>query len=146
MQANWTKYAVMPGEFAFPNLPDNCPPADATERRIEQAFFFCYSVPVTEADFVPLASRGAARPLGSLEKECQACGISLYLDVADARNLAGEIPKFREMILVTVEITPDDGVIKHTQTRDRPSHHTLWPYRDAAFRDNVRAIPAEEVE
>lgn len=134
----------MPGEFAFPNRPAPCPPEDATERSIE-AYCFCYSVPPTEDDFVPLATTGAARPFTNLEKECQACGISLYLDIADAHNL-GQVPKFREMILVAVEITPSDGVVKHTHTRDRPSHHTLWPYRNAPFRASVRAVTSGGTE
>jgi hypothetical protein len=134
-----SKIAPMPGEFAYENRPAPCPPIDATERSIDQAFCFCYSLPPTEEDFVPLAMTGARRPYSSQEKECQACGISLYVDIADAHNL-GQVPKFREMILVAVEITPDDGVVKHTQSRDRPSHHTLWPYTDAPFRATARAI------
>ena len=146
MVAIFAKWPAMSGVISFPKLPADCPPTDAAEATIDAAYLFCYSVPVTKADFIPLAESGATRPLRSKEKQCQACGISLYLELRDAQNLANDIPKFREMILVSIELTPEDGVLKRTSTHDRPSHHTLWQYGDAPFRDSVRVVQSGSIE
>jgi hypothetical protein len=133
----------MPGVYSFQRLPLRCPPEDAANQAIDPAFYFCYGFPPTEADFVPLATRGAARPYRNAEAQCHACGISIFRDIRDAHSLRA-VPKFRAMILVAISITPDDGVVKHTANVDHPSHHTFWSYDDAPFRETARMVLLED--
>jgi hypothetical protein len=128
----------MSGEFAHTGMPDGCPPEDATQQSI-LAYYYCYAVPPGDGDFAPLAVQGPTRPYRTPQEECRARGVSLYVDRQDALDLGG-VPKFREMILVTLQIAPTDGVVKHTPSRDRQSHHTFWSYENANFRSTVRRL------
>lgn len=124
-------------EFEYEQMPDNCPPGDASAVEL-LAYHFCRAVPPTAEDFIPLMRRGPTRPFNSPEQECQACGVSLFVDRDDAIALAGTSPLFRKRILTVLVITPDDGVVKHTPSVDRASHHTFWPRAGSAFRNSVR--------
>jgi hypothetical protein len=134
----------MPGDFEYGDLPPGCPPDDAIATAFAPAYYYCYTIPPTNADFKPLAATGGARPFRSPEELCQASGISLFRDLKDARGLRA-VPKFREMVLVELRIEPTDGVTKPTPNRDRPSHHTFWAYRANKVRETVRPVMPDEL-
>lgn len=125
-------------QFECEPMPDQCPPEDAVETSLT-AFHFCREVPPGPSDFEPLTRR-PHRPFDSAEHECQASGISVFVDRADALALRALVPKFRKWVLSVVFIGPTDGRVKHTSGVGRsPSHHTFWPYQGSDFRARVRS-------
>lgn len=123
--------------FECDEMPEKCPPEDAAAAEL-RAYHFCRAVPPAADDFMPLIKRGPSRPFKDAAEQCQACGVSIYANREDAIALADAIPLFRKRLLAVVIITPDDGVVKHTPTTDRASHHTFWPRAGSAFRESVR--------
>lgn len=58
--------------------------------------------------------------------ECQAGGLSVYRDKADASRVIKRIPRFKKSQPALGVLTPDLGKILSTPSRSSESHHTWW--------------------
>lgn len=106
-------------------LPENCPPDEAEEIAVQLLVFrLVRHSPPNDDDF---QSQRAERPEAQFRvSECQACGLSVFLDRRDCER-ANMLPKLRNLIVCQVTLEPGSGSIQQTGLL---SHHTYWPCRD----------------
>jgi hypothetical protein len=102
--------------------PPACPPSDA-EPASKRVLRIVATIPPTQADFVPKAHF----QLESEEEKCKAAGLSVYLLLKDAKRTRKRTGAMREYHIAAVELSPPNGVLKHTvRTGIKSSHHTWW--------------------
>ena len=111
-----------PSSFREP-LPPDCPPEDAEDAFGDlDVYRLVRTDPPTDADFHSQRhEQSTARFTGVTE--CQARGLSVFLDVADATKRL-TIPKFSTRKVCRVRLGAGAGPILRTGTA---SHHTWWP-------------------
>ncbi|MEQ5801950.1 hypothetical protein [Halomonas sp. H10-9-1] len=119
-------------DVKFPDgCPDGCPPSDAEDAN-GQVYRVCRANPPVAKDFASHVELGKVRG----GDECMRCGLSVFRNEADARQLTKLFPKLGKWVF-SGRLTPEAGKIKPTPARQRPSHTTWWPYagvdRAAAF-------------
>ena len=105
-------------------FPADCPPSDA-----EDASGRLYRLIAGEdpeaGDFVPLVVSQPGRTFA--ERQCQACGLSVYREVDDAHRLRRRVPGHRDKRIAVGEFDEEPvGRLRHTPTRHEDSHHTWW--------------------
>ena len=117
-------------------LPDDCPPATAeeiTELRI--VYRLVWHDPPTDCDF---RSQRAENPHQIFPgvTECQACGLSVFFNRADAerRTRSGRL---QGAMIGEVTLTRGAGRIAKTGRR---SHYTWWPLADFDVTENSRVV------
>lgn len=115
-----------------PDWPAHCPPSDA-EDASGMVYRVCKETPPSQRDFQShqeLGKRSSGDP-------CMRYGLSVFRDLAEARHLTVLFPQLGSMVF-RGELTPEQGKIKHTPAKQRPSHTTWWPYegvdRAASFK------------
>lgn len=59
-------------------------------------------------------------------RQCQACGLSVYLTVETARQKRAMIPALRKAHVHRVTLVTADGKLKNTPSVGDPEHHTWW--------------------
>lgn len=112
----------------FPDwFPDGCP-NDAVEANAT-LYRGCETNPPTNEDFTPHArsevprkrhmARGAA---------CMGYGLSVWISQADARHAQELFPWAARWHIFSGDVTPDDGQLAATGTRQQPAHHSFWAY------------------
>ena len=117
-------------------LPEDCPPATAmeiTEPRI--VYRLVRHNPPVDADF---RSQRAENPHLVLQNitECQARGLSVFADRADAESRTRSGRLLGTMVC-EVTISQGAGYIGKTGRR---SHHTWWPLADCDILQNSRVV------
>lgn len=80
--------------------------------------------PPTEADFQSHKERWPAKDFG--DKECQACGLSVFRDWADMERMSRDVPGMAKKFVAMGLLQPTDGAIKPTPAPSGPSHQTWW--------------------
>ena len=106
-------------------LPENCPPAEATEIRTARRFYRLVEDDApTEGDFESWRARNPTKGLPRGMTECAARGVSIYSDRSGAERQLNRVPKFRGHRICTVRLGAGAGPIKRTVWG---SHHTWWP-------------------
>ena len=109
------------------HLPGNCPPASA-ESASKDVYRFIdmnHSTPLPE-DFLSLRELNPNKPCPQGSTECQYCGVSVFNSIDDVCRLRRKIPAFKLKKVALGNLTPDLGLIQHTPSRARKSHHTWW--------------------
>lgn len=109
-------------------LPEGCPPDASVEIAVEMCVFRL--VKASSATLDDFRSQRAEKP-GAVFKgvtECQARGLSVFRERADAVQKALLLPRFRGFHVCLVRLSAGAGRIQQTF---QPSHHTWWPV--AAF-------------
>ncbi|MBE0508900.1 MAG: hypothetical protein IBX50_19625 [Marinospirillum sp.] len=117
----------------FPdNWPQNCPPIEA-EDADGVVYRVCSQNPPSQRDFQSheeLGKRSSGDP-------CMRRGLSVFRDLAEARHLTVLFPKLGSKVF-RGDLSQEQGKVKHTPARQRPSHTTWWPYegieRAASFK------------
>lgn len=117
-------------------LPEDCPPATATEITEPRIVYrLVRHHPPVDADF---RSQRAEHPQLVLKNitECQARGLSVFADRADAetRTRSGRL-----LGTMVCEVTISRGAGRIVQT-GRSSHHTWWPLADFDILQNSRVV------
>jgi hypothetical protein len=113
------------------HLPPNCPPKDAAEAS-GNVYMLVNGNPPEPEDFRSKREKHPDKPpFEPSERECQACGLSVYTEVSELLKTRSRHRGFRKMKIALGELTSDLGVIKLTPSLDSPSHHTLWVSKDA---------------
>ena len=102
--------------------PSNCPP-DEAEDALGVVYRVCSQNPPSQRDFQSHQELGKQ----SSGDPCMRCGLSVFRDLAEARHLTVLFPKLGSMVF-RGELKPEQGKVKHTPARQRPSHTTWWPY------------------
>jgi hypothetical protein len=105
------------------HFPNNCPPDDAVEPN-HRVYRFVGNNPPTQLDFLSHKERFSSRNFG--EKECEACGLSVYTDLDDAKLARRNVPGMAKKMLAQCDLRSDDGRIKPTPSISGQSHHTWW--------------------
>jgi hypothetical protein len=115
--------ATLRGGMMWPkHFPSGCPepeaiPADGIVWRIVKA-----DTPTAD-DFVSHKLTYPAKNWG--KSECQACGLSVHRNRADALGLLA-LPRFRGYHVASGTLAPAHGVIRSTPTAKSESHETWW--------------------
>ena len=104
-------------------FPNDCPPDDAKDTD-NKVFRFVADSPLTMSDFRIYKEMHPNQVYGRLE--CQACGLSVYLDYNDVVEAKRNIPGFSKKQIAVGQLIPGDGVIKPTPSLKDSSHHTWW--------------------
>lgn len=107
------------------HLPNNCPPLDAQNTLGTVYRLIAHSSPHPD-DFRSWREDHMDQPLPQNLTECQAGGLSVFKDDADAHRTIKRIPRFRKSKLALGVLTPDLGKLLHTPAKSGPSHHTWW--------------------
>lgn len=105
-------------------LPDRCPPDDATEvRDVLEVFRLIKTNPPTQDDF---RSQRTEQPQTHFNTtECIARGLSVWVDRQGVEN-ARKLPKFRNTMIGKIRLCPGAGWIMQTF---KPTHRTWWPFK-----------------
>ena len=122
------------------HLPLNCPPPDANHSVIE-VYCLVDSDPPTSKDFL---SQIEKRPNSTFKPElvCQACGLSVFTDVAGVEFVRKTIKKFREKKLARASLSETSGKIKNTPSSvSGDTHHTWWVNRDIDPSSLFKVLP-----
>lgn len=117
----------------FAGYPPNCPPANGRLPNGEVVYRVTSGPPPAAQDFLSYVEMGRQVSAG---KACQARGLSVYSDKADAQNRAR---LYGGTYIAEATLNGTDGVIAATPNQRTPdSHHTWWPFdgvdRAALFR------------
>jgi hypothetical protein len=116
----------MPDQVWHEELPENCPPDDATVPNGEPHYRVVRTIPPEETDF---ASQRALMPSKSFgASECRARAVSLFLKRQNCFALL-KFPTFRGWQVVKLELPPESGVCKLTNPK---TGHVAW-WRRAGF-------------
>lgn len=59
-------------------------------------------------------------------KECQSCGLSIYISLEEAKRVARLIPKLRKMKIAEGNLVKDSGKIENTPSCNSKDHFTWW--------------------
>ena len=106
-------------------LPEGCPP-DEAEEIVEPltVYRLVWRDPPSDDDF---RSQRAEKPENQFGvSECQARGLSVFIDANDAMKQL-KLPKFKGSMLCMVTLGTGAGYIQRT---GRQSHFTWWPLAD----------------
>ena len=60
------------------------------------------------------------------EKECQACGLSIYTSLDEARRVAKLVPRLRKMKIAEAVLKKDSGKMENTPSNVSKDHFTWW--------------------
>lgn len=115
-------------------LPEDCPPADASE---PGGLFYRLVVtdPPTAEDFMSQADLAPSRDWGPPAKDCAARGLSLQGSDEDVAILRNRIPSLRTKYTAQGNLDRALGLLKHTPSRHYKAHHTWWVPRDYAVEE-----------
>jgi hypothetical protein len=114
--------------YSWPDdLPEGCPPGDATPADGLFYRFMNKSEP-SEKDFVrPIDRPNADFPA---EQQCEASALSLYADLDDVALAQKLIPGFRKKKVAQGKLESQMGVVKNTPSEYEGvrlnSHHDWW--------------------
>lgn len=113
-----------------PEFPEECPPTNAKAANGTYYRIAKFDPPNAQ-DFVSTYSRNRAYAASVVRKGrvtvCETMGLSVYTDIEDAIQCAGQIPQIGDMI-VEIRGLPECGVVLPTP-RGSDSHHTWWVAR-----------------
>jgi hypothetical protein len=58
--------------------------------------------------------------------ECEACGLSVYRELADVESMMRRVPRLRDRPVVRGRLNARHGLIASTPKQKEPSHCTWW--------------------
>lgn len=112
------------------HFPSNCPPENAESAFGEVYRLINHNLPSPD-DFRSWREENRNKQCPEGVTECQACGLSVYTNKADADRVIRRIPRFKRAKPALGLLTAELGVILHTPSRASQSHHTWWTPVDA---------------
>ena len=105
------------------HFPPGCPPAVAEDAN-GSVYRLTSGEEPREGDFISWKQRDPERDFG--DRECRACGLSVYMDLGDAQRLRSRIPAMKRKRIAIGELEPVAGKILPTPSAGGGSHHTWW--------------------
>jgi len=112
-------------------LPDNCPPEDATAPSEFECYRIVWNNVPNDKDFHSYKKLFPNRNFTL--SECRVCSASILTDSEDAKRVLGVIPDRENRKIVRLTLEKGAGLIKHTPSRTRlnlKSHHSWWVKQD----------------
>jgi hypothetical protein len=129
-----------PGDF-----PDNCPfDADVANATL---FHGCGDQTATDEDFAPFARSADEKKRQRAKRAgCNGWGISVWTTERAARHAQELFPDWMgKWHIFKGDVTPDDGQLKLTPSRNQAEHYTFWSFEGVTLRERfVRAWPPYE--
>ncbi len=119
----------------YNHLSHDCPPSDAepAKGKFYRLIKKEHTCPRLE-DFRSWREEHVGEQLSSEHlsngiTECQACGLSVWPSLDDARRSQRRVPAHRRGVPAQGSLTPDLGLVKHTPPlkAKASTHHTWWP-------------------
>lgn len=104
-----------------PEIPDQCPPHDA-EDADRVIFRQVNDLPIRREHFLSHIENGRSNK----RNNCEHWGCSIWVDEAGVNHARSIIPHFRSTYIISGQVVPGNGVIKHTPNNRQPLHHTFW--------------------
>jgi hypothetical protein len=104
-------------------LPHGCPPTEAVS--MTGAIYRKVIKPphtIGTVDFYSSREKGDTAP----DADCQRWGTSVWINKEHVKHDLELFTYLQKHRIVSVEVTPSDGVIQHTPTDKRPHHRTFW--------------------
>ncbi len=117
-----------PLKSPFPSAwPPDCPPADAV---VPNGTFYrlLRELPPAPEDFLTFSEAGKPVPPA---RACEAVGLSLFADLADARHYLMKFPHLGQWI-ASATLADQHGRVKATPRTSARSHSTWWPFAGIA--------------
>lgn len=107
-------------------FPEDCPPDDAQPAR--GVVYHLTHNPLRARDFWTKREEHPDKRYSDSVQECKANGLSILLDIEDAKGLRRTVPYFRnELNTIAVgQLSPELGMTKPAPSRLSPSHCTWW--------------------
>lgn len=105
------------------HFPDTCPPEDAADTS-HRVYRFVKNAPPTAQDFLSYKELDPDFDFG--DRECMACGLSVYTTLADAQLAQKLVPGMAKRSIAQGDLIHNDGLIKHSPSFSGESHHTWW--------------------
>jgi hypothetical protein len=108
-------------------FPSDCPPAEA-RAAAGTLFRFGRKNPPSANDLTCHWQIYEQHREGFVKtgRQCQACGLSVYLDIQAARKVRGLIPGLKKAHLYSITLQTADGKLLNTPSNTDPRHHTWW--------------------
>ncbi|MGB5961238.1 MAG: hypothetical protein WBG73_11310 [Coleofasciculaceae cyanobacterium] len=107
------------------HFPTGCPPQTAHNTSGEVYRLINNDSPMPN-DFRSWREENKDKECPNGVTECQACGLSVYTEKADAYRVIKRIPRFRKAKPALGNLTTDLGLTLHTPSNTSQSHHTWW--------------------
>ena len=120
----------------LPGVPDQCPPADASNSALETVFRLVPIDAPTEETFMSLAALGEVRPATINATECEWASCSLRTDLAMLLKMKGL--RRRNPYVATLSIPEGSG--RHTVGQS--THVNFWRYHDFSIAGAVVTVHA----
>ena len=109
---------LWPAEF-----PADCPPLQAGLPG-GAAFRFVRTSPASDSDF---QSHAVRFPNRRFDDPCEACGLSVYEDLASALRAQRRVPAMKKKFVAAATLGPAHGQIMDTPRTPGDGHCTWWP-------------------
>lgn len=121
----------------FENLPEQCPPSDATYPNGMTVYRFSFTGIPDNPDFISQRMQNPEKVFHGVD-ECTAKSLSVF-DSLDACQNKLKLPRNRKRFsgILEVNLTNEDGLIK--KTFSDPDHYSWWRSNTFTF-ENVRTI------
>lgn len=105
----------------FENLPENCPPHDATKPSNFLCFRLATQNPPVEEDY--LSQRQIYPEKKFHVNECRARSLSIFSEKSECENIK-KLPPHRRKHVVALRLFPKCGAVK--QTGRSEAHYSWW--------------------
>ncbi|RUT00422.1 hypothetical protein DSM106972_075500 [Dulcicalothrix desertica PCC 7102] len=107
------------------HFPNDCPPSECDIASGEFYRYIKNQKPCPE-DFLSWREENPEKECPKGTSECQACGVSIYLSLDDAKKLSRRVAYFRNKKIAKGTLSDELGRIKNTPSNVGKSHYTWW--------------------
>jgi hypothetical protein len=136
---NTQRSDTLRGSMSWPkHFPSGCPGQEAAPAT-GVVWRLVKSTTPTAEDFVSHYEAKPGKDWGG--KDCEACGLSVHRDPADAAALRA-LPLFRNHRVASGTLTSSHGVMSPTPSRKSASHETWWVPQGVEV-SSIFAVPVE---
>lgn len=106
-------------------FPKNCPPVEV-EPASGTVYHLVEHDPPQKNDFITYYEENPKFFENNPHLFCKGCGVSVYTDLRDIKRLRNRYKKFKHRHIAEGKLNPTLGLLQHTPSRRRKSHHTWW--------------------
>lgn len=103
-------------------FPDECPPDPLSSELT--IYRFVRRDPPPARDFESHRERDREADFGDLE--CQACGLSVHVELEAARTAQRTVPGMAKKYIAECALAAGDGGVRATPSHRDPEHYTWW--------------------
>jgi hypothetical protein len=104
-----------------PDIPPQCPPHDALPAN-QLIFRQINEVPISSDHFLSHIENGKSTKVAN----CEHWGCSVWVDEEGVDHALDIFPHFRVTYIISGNVLPIQGCIKHTPNNRQERHYTFW--------------------